>query len=239
MSRLRSIVQRTFGDEIMNSWKYLLAAATTAVVLNFSLAAPSDVAVPRGWVASGDFGRHFLTEQRTEPTLGAMTALFSHVRVGEKFDSVFSIVSLPTASDRDRAVVSYPSDVSKYQNNVFHFTFFFKQEGGVQKKDAWVRFFDQNGQIQLTQFDLPLEAAEKSPEHEWVPVMSQFRVPMNARKMEIGFGQQGKGRFEIRNLTLMPLAVSFSNEERTSLSSVARTPAEVQALNPRAITVGE
>lgn len=66
MSRLRSVVQRTFGDEIMNSWKYLLAAATTAVVLNFSIAAPSDVALPRGWVASGDFGRHFLTEQRTE-----------------------------------------------------------------------------------------------------------------------------------------------------------------------------
>ena len=95
----------------------------------------------------------------------------------------------------------------------------------------WVRFFDQNGQIQLTQFDLPLEAAEKSPEHEWVPVMSQFRVPMNARKMEIGFGQQGKGRFEIRNLTLMPLAVSFQMRNAHLSPSVARTPAEVQALN--------
>ena len=78
MSTLASVVQRTLGDEMMKTWKLLLATLATVAALNFSFAEQNSVAVPQGWIANGDFGRHFTTEQR------------GHVFSGTKF--VFSAI---------------------------------------------------------------------------------------------------------------------------------------------------
>ena len=53
MSTLASVVQRTLGDEMMKTWKLLLATLATVAALNFSFAEQNSVAVPQGWVANG------------------------------------------------------------------------------------------------------------------------------------------------------------------------------------------
>ena len=205
----------------MKHWKTLLAANIVAIVVNASFAESINTPLPAGWIAGGSLGKHFTTSFTKEETLSVLSAMFGQVESGKDKDTVFTITAKSSATEADVGVLTQVIDVTAFRNQTYSLAFFFKQEGEIANKDVWFRFFDERGQIVLTQLDLPISFDDKNAKDEWLNVAQQFRVPNNANRMEIGMGMRGQGKFQLRNLTLRAWPAVYGDKTKQSLAFAA------------------
>lgn len=205
----------------MKHWKTLLAASIVAIVVNASFAENINTPLPTGWIAGGTLGKHFTTSFTQQEKLFVLEAVFGKVKSGSDKDTAFIITAKNSATESDAGVLTQVIDVTALRGQTYNLAFFFKQEGEIANKDIWIRFFDERGQVALTQFDLPTSLDGKNAQDNWLNVSQQFRIPSNANRMEVGMGMRGQGTFQLRNLTLMSLPAVYGGKAKQSLAFAA------------------
>jgi hypothetical protein len=219
----------------MKHWKTLLAASIVAIVVNASFAESVNTPLPAGWIAGGTLGKHFTTSFTQHESLGTLQTIFGHVKSSKNKDTVFSISAKSSATATDVGVLTRVIDVIALRNQTYNLAFFFKQEGEIANKDVWIRFFDTNGPIAVTQLDLPISVDEKNADDDWLNVSQPFRIPNNANRMEIGMGMRGQGQFHLRNLTFIKYPVAYGDKAQQSLAFAASPLLKGSLVNPEDI----
>ncbi|WMW80181.1 hypothetical protein RF679_16230 [Undibacterium cyanobacteriorum] len=221
----------------MNHWKTLLVASVIAIAVNASFAESVTTPMPQAWIPGAGLGKQFATKFEQEEKLSSITAAFGQVNTGKDKDQIFTISARPSASVNDAGVLTRVIDVRQWQNRSFNLAFFFKQEGEIANKDVWVRFFDERGQISLTQVNLPLSYDDRNAKEHWLNAIQLLRIPAQAQRMEIGIGMRGQGQFKIRNLTIRPIPVNYGEQEKASLAYAAPTMRHIENVKIESITL--
>lgn len=195
----------------MKNWKIVLVAILVSISANVSKADESEVKIPEGWVSHGSLGKTYKTG-------------FSAPEIDECTTACFMLVG-PDKSDRvsddEFGAITKTVNVGHLQNQEMLVAFRYSQEGKLESKDVWIRFFDEKNEIAKQRLRLTEQANDR-----FVSAKMNFLVPASAVKMELGFGMSGYGRFEFGDLRLAvyPASHSISGRINAEMNALAVDP---------------
>lgn len=200
----------------MKHWKILTLATFVAVAANVSRADDTKVKIPAGWTPHGSLGTTYITGFSAPEKEECGIACYMLIGTGDENSS----------SKGDFAAITKTVNVSHLQNQEISMSMKYSQEGMLENKDIWVRFFDERGEISKQRLRLSEQANDN-----FVPATMNFLVPMTAVTMELGFGLSGFGRFEFGALHLM-LA-----PQRDSIANRIKSEAKALTVDPLTLSV--
>lgn len=195
---------------MMKQWKIIMSAIVVAVIANTSMAGEKSVKLPSGWMPHGSLGSLYWTGFSAPDSTECGTSCFMLVGIQDEAHQK------PGAF----AAITKMVDVSQFQDHEFSLSLKYSQDGRLENKDVWLRFFDEKGEIAKLRVPL-LESANDA----FASTQMNFLVPRHAQKMEMGFGLSGFGRLEFGDLKLTPiqqresLINHIANTSNTSITS--------------------
>ena len=195
----------------MKHLRLLVIASVVAIAANISRADDRDLKIPSGWTPHGDFGKTYLTGFSAPESAECGSACFMIVGTQEENNS----------SNKEFAAISKTVSVGHLQNQEISLSLRYSQDGPLENKEVWVKFFDEHGEISRQR----LRLKESANEH-FTQTSIQFLVPRMANKMELGFGLRGYGRFEFGGLKLEVVAQgdSLANRIKSEMRAVTIDP---------------